>query len=178
VGDKAPEFSLTDTQGKTHTLASHKGKIVVLEWTNPKCPVVVGLYKSSAIPNAYKTVLELDKDVVWMAINTTSGTTADENNAWIKQHDVKYPVLLDVDGSVGRQFGAARTPHMYVIDKDGVVRYMGAIDDNKAGDKSAEETTNYVVNAIKQIKAGETVSPDNVPAYGCTVKYGKPAKQE
>ena len=173
VGEKAPAFTLKDTKGKDVKLADFAGKIVVLEWINPDCPYVVGAYNSGSIPNAYNKVKEIDSNIVWLAINSGHNSTVERNDTWIKQKELKYPILLDPEGKVGHSYDAKRTPHMFVIDKTGVLRYHGAIDDNQLGDKKGDDITNYVVNAVKQISAGETVSPDHVPAYGCTVKYKK-----
>jgi peroxiredoxin len=172
IGEAAPAFTLTDSTGKERKLSDYKGKIVVLEWTNADCPVVQGCYKSKAMANAWKQVQEINKNVVWLAINTTHNTNAEKCNAWIKQQAIEYPILLDLDGTVGKLYDAKKTPHMFVIDQQGILRYQGAIDDNSMGDK--QDATNYVVNAIKQITAGETVAPDFVKPYGCSVKY-KPA---
>ena len=89
----------------------------------------------------------------------------------IKKFELDYPILVDVDGTVGHQFNARRTPHMFVIDKKGILRYHGAIDNNAFGDKTLDEAMNYVVNAVRQISEGETVSPDYIKPYGCSVKY-------
>ncbi len=172
VGEPAPAFTLKDSTGQERKLSDFKGKIVVLEWTNPECPVVQGCYKVKTMATAFQQARELNKNVVWLAINTTYNTNAEKNNVWIKQHSIEYPILLDVDGVVGKLYDARRTPHMFVIDQQGILRYHGAIDDNKTGDKA--DPTNYAVNAIKQITAGETVAPDHVKPYGCSVKY-KPA---
>ena len=82
-------------------------------------------------------------------------------------------LFIDTDGTVGHMYGAKRTPHMYVIDKKGILRYHGAINDNKHGGKSPDEGTNYVVNAITQLSADETVAPDYMKPWGCSVKYKK-----
>ncbi|MHC4102825.1 MAG: thioredoxin domain-containing protein, partial [Planctomycetota bacterium] len=87
-----------------------------------------------------------------------------------KTHKIDAPVLIDRDGKVGHLYGAKRTPHLFVIDAEGVLRYQGAIDDDQRGDKG-EKATNYVVQAVRQIVAGETVAPDITRSYGCTVKY-------
>ena len=173
LGKKAPNFTLTDTQGEERSLADYKGKIVILEWINPDCPFVVNCYKSKSMQNAYEKAKELDKSVSWLAINTTNYSTPEQNNYWIKKYSLKYPILLDPDGRVGKLYDARRTPHMFVIDKQGILRYHGAIDDNKFADKSGDEVTNYVVNAVKQMVNGETVAPDSQKPYGCTVKYKK-----
>jgi peroxiredoxin len=172
VGEPAPAFTLKDSTGQERKLSDYKGKIVVLEWTNAECPVVQERYKIKTMAKAFQQAKEVNKNVVWLAINTTYNTNAEKNNVWIKQNAIEYPILLDVDGVVGKLYDARNTPHMYVIDQQGILRYHGAIDDNKTGDKT--DPTNYVVNAIKQITAGETVAPDHVKPYGCSVKY-KPA---
>lgn len=173
VGQPAPNFTLTDANGKEWTLADYKDKIVVLEWTNPDCPIVMKCYQSGAMQNAYKKVKKLDKDVVWVAINTTHYTSPEQNIMWGKTQKLEYPILLDTDGAVGHTYDARRTPHMFVIDKEGTLRYHGAIDNNSRGDKSGEGLNNYVVTAVEQIVVGETVAPDYVKPYGCSVKYAK-----
>jgi peroxiredoxin len=172
LGEPAPAFTLKDSTGQERKLSDYKGKIVVLEWTSADCPVVQGCYKAKTMVNAFQQAKEMNKNVVWLAINTTYNTNAEKNNVWIKQHAIDFPILLDVDGVVGKLYDARKTPHMFVIDQQGILRFNGAIDNNDKGE--ATEPTNYVVNAIKQITAGETVAPDSVKPYGCSVKY-KPA---
>lgn len=173
IGESAPNFTLVDTNGQKRSLSEYAGRIVVLEWFNTQCPVVQKCYRLKTIQTAHDRVMELDKTAVWLAINSTASTNPEQNAVWIKQYKLDFPILLDVDGTVGHQFDAKRTPHMFVIDQKGVLRYNGAIDDNAYGSKSPDETTNYVVNAVQQIIEGETVAPDKVKPYGCTVKYGK-----
>ncbi|MHC4766083.1 MAG: thioredoxin domain-containing protein, partial [Planctomycetota bacterium] len=90
--------------------------------------------------------------------------------AYFKTHKIDAPVLIDRDGKVGHLYGAKRTPHMFVVDAKGILRYQGAIDDDSSGDKG-DRATNYVVQAVRQIAAGDTVTPDVTRAYGCSVKY-------
>ncbi len=171
LGEPAPNFTLVDTTGRVRTLSEYAGRIVVLEWFNAQCPVVQKCYRSKSIQTANEQVRELDKGIVWLAVNSTASTNAGENTMWIKKFKLGYPILLDNDGKVGHSFDARRTPHMFVIDKKGILRYHGAIDNNAFGSKKTEEATNYVVNAVRQIVEGETVAPDYVKPYGCTVKY-------
>jgi peroxiredoxin len=171
LGAQVPDFTLTDTEGVKRTLSEYKGKIVVLEWINPSCPFVVNCYRTGAMQKAYAQVKELDEGAVWLAINTTYNTSLQQNRRWIELHKLAYPILLDVDGDVGRAYDARRTPHMFVIDGKGVLRYHGAIDDNKFSNKQPPDVTNYVVNAVRQIVSDETVAPDYVAPYGCSVKY-------
>jgi peroxiredoxin len=173
LGEPAPAFMLADSQGQKRSLADFKGKLVILEWINPECPYVVNCYKGKAMQTAYDKVKRLDSGVVWLAINTTFSTTPAQNDNWIRQYGLEYPILLDTDGKVGKLYDARRTPHMFVIDKEGILRYQGAIDDNRMGGKSVDEAMNYVVNAVAQITGGETVAPDFMKPYGCSVKYAK-----
>jgi peroxiredoxin len=170
IGKAAPSFSLPDQDGKTVNLADLSGKIVVLEWVNPGCPYVqrhYGLGTMKNLAEKYK-----DKDVAWLAINTTKTATAEENKKWKEQHGSPYPYLLDADGSVGKMYGAKTTPHMYIIDKTGTLAYAGGID-SQATDNGpvAADTVNYVDKALGELTSGKSVSVAESKPYGCGVKY-------
>ncbi len=172
VGDKAPEFSVTDIDGKVHTLSEYtkQGKIVVLEWFNPECPFVVRAHAKS---DAMVTTAEANKDkVVWLAINSGApgkqGTDKDLNAKMRKEWNMAYPVVLDPSGEIGKAYGAKTTPHMYVIGFDGNVAYTGLFD---GGSKDVGEPF-YVAEAIKAISAGETLKVTETSPKGCPVKYG------
>lgn len=172
IGEMAPAFSLKDQDGKTVSLADYKGKIVVLEWFNDDCPVVVRCHKAktmTTIANEFKA-----KDVVWLAIDSTNTKHANfgTNKDTLKEWGITYPVLQDADGKTGKAYGATNTPHMFIIGKDGKLAYMGAIDNDKSGNMPEAERTNYVKQALNQLVAGETVTTPETKAYGCTVKYG------
>ena len=174
VGEQAPTFTLADTGGKQHDLSEYTkaGKVVVLEWFNPACPYVVNHHqKSSTMRDLYAKYKE--QGVVWLAINATSGTTAQVNNVWISMNDLKYPILLDEGGKVRRLYDARRTPQMFVIDTKGVLRYKGAIDNNGLLNKSPEEITNYVAKAVQQLVDQETITADSTKPYGCPIKYAR-----
>jgi alkyl hydroperoxide reductase subunit AhpC len=114
----------------------------------------------------------IDSNVMVVYINSSAARpeSLSATAGYLKEHKIEVPALLDTEGKVGMMYGARTTPHCYVIDSKGVLRYQGAIDDAKGGKKGE---MNYVVNAVKQIKAGETVSPDTTKPYGCSVKYKK-----
>ena len=151
-------FELKDTDGKTHKLADHKDKYVVLEWTESLCPAVGPHYISKnmqTLAAKYKK-----KGVVWLAV--CSDKRSERNNSkrlgnFRKKHDVKHPILLDDSGKVGRMFGAKKTPHMFIV-KNGKVLYQGAIDDH--GD------VNYVAQALDELLAGKKVSMPRTRPYG------------
>jgi peroxiredoxin len=172
VGKAAPEFSLQDQTGKTVSLSEYKGKIVVLEWFNEECPFVVKFYDKGDMNKTAEKYA--GQDVVWLAINSTSGKTNEANAAVAKKWDMKRPILNDSTGATGRAYGATNTPHMYIINKDGVLAYKGAIDSNKSSKQSdIAGSTNYVAQALDALVAGKSVSEPENKAYGCSVKYAK-----
>ena len=167
VGKKAPAFSLVDQNGKTHKLSDYAGKNVVLEWTNPGCPFVVKHYQVGTMKSLADSSAK--DSVVWLAINSSHFTTKQESIEWSKKHGHTFPTLHDADGKVGKSYGAATTPHMYVVDAKGMVAYEGAIDSD-AWVKDAK-ATNYVAAALADLKAGKAVTKSFVKPYGCSVKY-------
>ncbi|MBM7112830.1 thioredoxin family protein [[Archangium] primigenium] len=168
VGKPAPAFTLKDEAGKEHSLAQYKGKIVVLEWTNPGCPFVQRHYTANTMQ---KTASGYDASkVVWLAVDSTASNAPDKSAAWKKEKGFAFPVLQDPSGKVGKEYGARTTPHMYVIDDKGVVRYAGAIDDDARGNKTGTPT-NYVKGAVDALLSGKDVPTATSEPYGCSVKY-------
>lgn len=167
VGKPAPAFTLKDEAGKTHRLSDYKGKTVVLEWTNPECPFVVRHYNAKTMTKTHAAFAS--KDVVWLAIDSTSHNTPELSAAWKKKEGFTYPVLQDASGKVGHAYGAKTTPHMYVIDKEGIVRFIGGIDDDPRG--RSKSPKNHVTDALKAVVKGETPAAQQTTPYGCTVKY-------
>jgi peroxiredoxin len=157
----APAISLTDTEGKSHTLEQYKDKIVVIEWTEPGCPYIVRHAKAKTfidIQSDYK-----DKGVVVLGVCTSKFTDAKEMKSFREKHGITYPVLMDTTGEVGRAFHASNTPHMFVI-QNGKIVYEGAIDDDPRGRK--DKATNYVRNALDDLIANKTVSKAKTKPYG------------
>jgi len=172
IGQPAPDFTLTDIDGKSYTLSELKGKTVVLEWTNPECPIVGRHYETGNIPALQK---EATADgVVWLAINSGSkGAQGDFEPAQVKswlaeKHAVPTAYFRDQDGKIGKMYGAKTTPHMYVINKDGVLVYAGGIDNNRKTHIGAE---NYVRDALTALKTGQPIAKSSAEPYGCSVKY-------
>jgi peroxiredoxin len=172
VGEKAPAFELKDTDGKTVKLSDFSGKIVVLEWFNPECPFVKKHHAANT------TMVDLAKkfasqNVVWVAINSGApgkeGAGLELSKKAKAEWKLPYPVLIDETGTVGKTYGAKRTPEMYIINKDGTLVYHGAIDDN--ADAKTLGKVNYVEKALTQVVKGETVTESKTKAYGCSVKY-------
>ncbi len=173
IGKTAPVFSLTDIAGQTHHLKDFKGKVIVLEWTNPNCPFVQRVYRDGIMNMAQKQYVE--KGVVWLTINSTNKNHGDyESPESLKETFASWKagftaLLMDTDSKVGKQFDAKTTPHMYIIDKEGTLVYNGAIDDDPRGGK--ETTVNYVKDALDALLAGKAVTTSATKPYGCSVKY-------
>jgi peroxiredoxin len=167
VGAAAPNFTLTDTAGNEMSLSDFAGKVVVLEWVNPDCPFVQRHYKAGTMKNLATTYGA--EGVVWLTINSTNYMDASANAAFKTANGLPYPILVDQSGEVGHLYGAATTPHMYVIDGGGTLVYIGAIDDDPRG--SSDDPKNYVAAALDEVLAGEAVATAETKPYGCSVKY-------
>ncbi len=176
VGAPAPDFSVTDIQGKTHTLSDYKGKTVVLEWVNPECPIVGKHYDSGNMQKLQKSAT--GEGVVWLTINSgAKGEQGDYDDAaaagWMKKHNAAATAYVrDQSGKVGKMYGAKVTPHMYVIDGNGTLVYNGAIDSIRSGNPNdIPKAENYVAAALKAVKEGKAVAKATTQPYGCNVKY-------
>lgn len=176
VGDPAPGFTATDSNGKTHRLADYKGKYVVLEWHNQGCPYTRKHYGSGNMQQLQKEWTS--KGVVWFTvISSAPGTqgyvTASDENEYVKKMSAApTAVLLDPDGNLGHLYAAKTTPHMFIIDPNGVLIYNGAIDDHPTSDEAdIPSSKNYVSAALQEAMAGKKVSDAATRPYGCSVKY-------
>jgi peroxiredoxin len=176
VGSPAPALTLTDTKGKQHNLADYKGKYVVLEWVNLGCPFVKKHYESGNMQATQKKAV--DKGVVWLSVNSSAKwkqgnmSPAAWNEEIADRKLASTAVLLDESGEVGRAYGAKTTPHMYIVNPDGVLIYKGAIDDKPTTDKDdVPRARNYVLAALDESVAGKPVSTPSTTSYGCSVKY-------
>ncbi|MBI2510563.1 MAG: redoxin domain-containing protein [Opitutae bacterium] len=177
VGKLAPDFTLTDLNGQTHTLASFKGKTVVLEWVNPDCPFVKKHYeKSTNLPDTQKAALA--DGVVWLQINSAApGKEGDYDaakaKAWQQRVGASATAYFrDQNGKVGKLYDARTTPHLFIITPDGTLAYQGGIDSIRsanAGDIA--KATNYVTTALAELKSGKAVTHASTQPYGCSVKY-------
>ena len=168
---EAPKFTLTNYDGKTIKLSDYKGKIVVLEWFNYECPFVKYHYDKartmSELADKYK-----DRNVVWLAINSTAHQTTEKNKEFADKYKIGYPILDDKSGTTGRAYQAQKTPHMFIIDTKGMIAYSGAIDNSPLG-KNKDGVINYVDQALAELTSGKTISASNTEPYGCSVKYVK-----
>ena len=177
VGAPAPDFTLPDLDGKQVALSSFRGKKVVLEWFNPGCPFVNASHTKGSLVD---TAARHTKDgVVWLAVNSAAagkqGHGVEANREGQQRFKLSHPILLDESGRVGHAYGAAHTPHMYVINEQGVLVYRGAIDnspDAEGESPSGGKLINYVDAALADLDASRPVATPETEAYGCSVKYG------
>lgn len=176
VGQPAPDFQLSDVNGRAVALSDFRGKTVVLEWTNPGCPYVRKHYDSGAMQKAQAAATK--DGVVWLTVNSGAPgkqghMTAPEARAVLAKSDAKFTAyLLDPKGTAGRTYGAKTTPHMYVISKTGVLVYAGGIDDRPTPNPAdIAGARNHVLAALSELKAGKPVSVATSRPYGCAVKY-------
>ena len=178
IGQAAPDFTLTDLDGHARKLSDYKGKIVVLEWNNPDCPIVHKHYDSGNIPKLQKSATA--QGVVWLLINSGApglqggDYSSAEIKAWLKQRgSVPTSYLRDPDGKVGHLYAAKATPHLFVIKPDGVLAYEGAIDSvPSANQRDIPRAENYVSEALAAVEAGQPVTKTSTRPYGCAIKYG------
>jgi len=176
IGKPASDFTATDSNGKSHSLSDYKGKVVVLEWLNHGCPYVKKHYDSGNMQKLQKTYTE--KGVVWLSIISSAPgrqgySTPEEANETIKQKQA-FPtaLLLDPDGIVGKLYDAKTTPHMYIIDSEGILVYNGAIDDIRSTNANdIANAKNYVQLALDELLAGKEITVKTSRPYGCSVKY-------
>ncbi|MCS6970700.1 MAG: thioredoxin family protein [Planctomycetota bacterium] len=177
-GTPAPAFTLPNAQGASVSLADFAGKIVVLEWVNFDCPFVRKFYRSGTMQELQREAAA--QGVIWLSICSSApgqqgyfaGKALLDRIAAERAAPTHY--LIDADGTVGRAYGARTTPQFVIIDREGVVRYSGAIDSIRSADPSdIPKAKNYVRNGLRELIAGQPLSDALTPPYGCSVKYAR-----
>lgn len=167
IGARAPELALPDLRGEVHRLSQLEGKFVVLEWIAPDCPYVAKHHATyPTIPNLVEKFR--DQNVVWLAIASGAAANPEALAARVEAWKIRYPVLLDADGRVAMAYGAHATPHVFVIDGSGVLRYSGAIDDDWSHDRLG--TVNYLEQALTTLLAGQRLERTVTVPYGCPIR--------
>ena len=164
IGAKAPDFkSLSGVDGKDYGLADMKdAKVVVVCFTCNSCPVAVA-YEDRFVEFNKKYA---GKGVKFIAINANKKT---EDLAVMKsraeEKGFNFPYVFDKSGQLADQYGARVTPHIFVLDQDRKVAYVGAFDDKQNG-----PTKNYVADAVDSLLAGKKVEVTNSKAFGCGIQ--------
>lgn len=178
IGEAAPAFTGTTSNGETVSLADFDGKTVVLEWTNADCPFVKKHYAEPRMNMQGLQTGAAEDDVVWISvISSAPGKQghvdgAGANELTTSRGAAPAHVILDESGDIGRAYDAKTTPHMFVIKDDQSLAYMGAIDSNSsANPDDIDEATNYVTAALDAVASGADVETTSTKPYGCSVKY-------
>jgi peroxiredoxin len=177
VGQPAPLFAVTDIKGNTQTLESYRGKWVVLEWFNHECPYTRKHYYTNNMQNLQREYT--GKGVVWVSVVSSApgnqgylASAADADRAMTERKAASSFVVRDTAGVLGRMYGARTTPHLYVIDAQGVLRYAGAIDDKPSpSPNDVPGARNYLKAALDAGLAGQPIAVGTTQPYGCDVKY-------
>ena len=179
INAQAPNFATVNSYGQTIQLSDLRGSPVILEWTNHECPYVARHYDENNMQDVQK--IARAAGIIWLSI--ISSTPGDQGHISAAKANVltntrgasPAHVLLDESGEVGMLYGAKTTPHMYMIDANGILRYKGAIDDIGRGmqffNASFEKAVNYVSSQIGELVAGQVLAVNSTTAYGCSVKY-------
>jgi len=179
IGEKAPDFTLKDQFGRTQKLSDYEGKIVVLEWFNESCPFCLNAWGGGLLPKVLEDLGEMKTKVVYLAVNSTANKSKEKifesGKKFLEDIKINIPLLSDYDGEVGHAYGAKTTPHMFVIDTEGILVYQGALSDDKRF-KKGKKAKIYILNAVEQVIAGEEVSPSYMKPWGCSVKFAKDGK--
>ena len=177
IGASAPAFTLTDSNGRSHSLADFTGKTIVLEWTSHECPFVGKHYRGNNMQALQKKWT--GQGVVWLSVISSAPglpghvSPQQANKLTVDRGAAPTAVLLDPTGKVGRAYGARTTPHMYVINGEGTLAYLGGIDDQPTARlKDLKGARNFVDEALSEISQGKPVSATSSRAYGCSIKYG------
>ena len=176
IEQPAPDFTAIDTNGVERSLSDFKGKNVVLEWSNHACPFVLKHYDSGNMQAIQKEVT--DNGAIWITIVSSAtgkqgAINAEESNKVMQEVGAHSTArILDSSGEIGKLYNARTTPHMFVIDKDGNLAYMGAIDsDPSFKDGAIKSPTNYVMDALNSLNSSEEIKITSTKPYGCSIKY-------
>ena len=175
IGKPAPDFSATDINGKTVKLSDYKGKIVVLESYNSDCPFCNNQYKTGATQDLQKELAA--KGIVWLIVNSVNPNNPSHRTPEQAKQEIADKKIIatawidDSSGAVGHLYDMKTTPDMYVIDKNGVLVYQGAIDDRPDPQHDPKTARNYVREAVGALQAGKPVAVSRTKPYGCSVKY-------
>jgi peroxiredoxin len=176
IGAPAPDFALPDQDGQVRRLSEFRGRTVVLEWTNHDCPYVRKHYNSGNMQSLQRDAAS--RGIVWLSMASSPAgeqghVTGPEAKALTERRNAApTAVLLDHSSQAARAYSATTTPNMFVIDTEGRLRYMGAIDSvrsTRVEDVPGAEP--FLRNAMIAVRDGRPVERAVTPPYGCTIKY-------
>ena len=170
IGDKAPDWSgIIGVDGKEHKLADYKKvKAVVVVFTCNHCPVAVAYEdRLIALQKDYK---KKGVQLVAVNVNNIPADRLEPMKVRAREKKFNFPYLYDSSQKSGKDYGAVKTPHVFLLDKDRKLAYVGAIDDSMRPDKVK---THYLRDALDAVLAGKPVEKPETNAVGCGIKYEK-----
>lgn len=173
IGDKAEDFSLLGVDKKMHSLKDMKdAKGFIIIFTCNHCPYaklyedrIIALQKEFG-PQGYQVIAINPNDP-----KVQAGDSFEEMIVRAKEKGFNFPYLFDDGQLVYPKFGATKTPHVYLLDNNLIVKYIGAIDDNAKDPDAVEER--FLANAIKALQEGKKIDPETTKAIGCSIKVKK-----
>jgi len=164
LGNKVEEFRLEDISGRVHSLSQYSGRIVVLSFWAFKCPVSLSYdERLTALQSKYKKA-----GVVVLAVDSNANETAAEVRANVANLKLTFPVLLDGDGALAERLGAKQTPSLFIIDGQALLRYRGALDNNKKPGEGGRVA--YAEKALEDLLANRPLSVPETRAIGCPIR--------
>ncbi len=166
LGQKVPNFELSDTKGNSHSLADYKGEIVVLTFYNQDCPYVVEFQdRFAAFAKDYA-----DKGVKVLAID--AGTNV-KDDARAKYADkMPFPMLVNKTSETAINFAATRTPEVFILCQEGTIQYHGAFDNGRAGAEEGKRVS-WAKDAVDSLLDGQQPAVRETKAFGCSIKLNR-----
>jgi peroxiredoxin len=162
----APDFSLPDLDGNSHALHNYEGRIVILNFWSAECP-----WSQRSDDKIIEYLEDWGSEVQYLPIASNANEDLELIRTQAASRNVPL-ILHDPDHQVADLFGANTTPHLFVIDRAGILRYQGAFDDVKF--RQPKPTLNYLHLAVEALLAGSSPDPTKTPAYGCTIVRALP----
>ena len=161
LNQPAPDFSLPDLSGQTHHLSEYRGRIVILNFWSAECP-----FAERVDWELVRYLRECSERVVLLTIAANANENKAQMAAAARQRGLKA-VLLGCRSGLPDEYEAQTTPHLFVVDVEGILRYRGAFDDVTFRQRKA--TRSYIKDAIKALSAGRSPDPAETAPYGCTI---------
>ncbi len=167
LGTKVPDFQGKDLQGQQHRLRDYAGKIVVLEWSSPECPYSRRYYANGTLDSLYEYAAK--NGIIW--INIVPRLQKLTLKQALERFDTsKKIVILDTELDISTAYGATTTPQIFILNRQGILSYSGAIDSTAMLKKTASKVVPYTRNALDDLLAGREVSKKITRSFGCFVK--------
>jgi peroxiredoxin len=167
IGSRIGSFQLPDALGEMRTLRSFSGKAVAIVFWSYKCPVALAyIQRVEELRKKYE-----GKGVSVFTIAAGANETPAEIRANITNLKISVPVLLDSEGNVAERLGATHSPSVFIVDGEGVLRYKGALDNNKRPGESGR--ISYAEDALDSILSGREIRVADTRPFGCGLKLAK-----